>query len=160
MQQFTDRSGQAWEVRLDPVLADEIKQAHGIEIVALEKDPMQKLRTDPMILVAVMHILCQDQIQSRNLSPQQFAKILPFPPDEMLAAVEAAIVGFFPTGRHSHVREVLASYGAMGAKTDELTTAKMAAVIQDPATSRAMSNLADAEIAKAMKKLTDSQPGT
>lgn len=159
MQQFTDRTGQAWEVRLDPVLADEIKQAHGIEIVNLEKDPMQKLRTDPMILVAVMHILCQDQIKSRNLSPQQFAKLLPFPPDEMLSAVEAAIVSFFPTGRHSHVREVLASYQSMGTKTDELITAKMSAVIQDPATTRMMSNMADAEIAKATKAMIGSPSG-
>ena len=160
MAQFTDRSGQQWQVILDPVLADEIKQAHGIEVTNLEKDPMLRLRTDPMMLVAVIAILCQDQIQQRSLTPQQFAKLLPFPPDEMLTAVEAAIVNFFPTGRHSHVREVLASYTAMSAKTDELTTAKMSAVIQDPATSRALSNMADAEIAKAMKKLTDSPPGT
>jgi hypothetical protein len=160
MAQFTDKEGQVWNVNLDPVLADEIKQAHGIEIVNLEKDPMLTLRTDPMKLVAVIHILCQDQIQSMSLSPQQFAKRLPFPPDQMLSAIEAAIVGFFPTGRHSHVQEVLTSYASMGSKTDELITAKMASVIMNPATAQMMSNMADAEIAKAMKTLTDSQAGT
>ena len=160
MSSFKDKTGQEWTVSLDPVIADEIKQKHQIEIVNLEKDPMLKLRTDPMNLVAVMYLICQEQIQSRNLSPEQFAKLLPFPPDAMLTAVEESIVSFFPTGRHSHVREVLASYANMGQKTDELTTAKMRSVMDNPQTMKLLSAKADREIETAIKTLTDSPVGT
>lgn len=160
MPQFTDKKGQVWNVDLDSVLAEEILQKHGIEIVNLNKDPMLKLRSDPLALVAVIHILCQDQIAERNLTPVQFAKCLPVPPDPMEAAVEEAIVSFFPTGRSSHVREVLASYANMGSKTDELTTVKMRSVMTDPRTMNAISKRADQEIDKAMQTLIDSPPGT
>lgn len=160
MAQFTDKKGQVWQVNLDPVLADEIRQDHGIEIVSLNHDPLLKLRSDPMVLTSVMLVLCRDERESRNLTREQFLKLLPFPPDAMLTAVEEAIVNFFPTGRASHVREVLTSYAAMGSKTDELTTVKMQAVMADPRTMNAISTRADQEIAKALQSLTDSPPGT
>jgi hypothetical protein len=160
MPQFTDKKGTSWAVSLDPVIADEIKQDHGIEIVNLNQDPMLKLRSDPMVLVSVMLVICRDERESRGLTREQFMKLLPFPSDQMLTAVEEAIVSFFPTGRASHVREVLASYANMGSKTDELTTVKMQAVMADPRTMTAISNRADQEIAKALQSMTDSPLGT
>lgn len=160
MPQFTDKKGQPWDVNLDPVIADEIKQDHGIEIVNLNQDPMLRLRSDPMVLMAVMLVICRDQMQSRSLTREQFLKLLPLPPDPMLKAVEEAIVSFFPTGRASHVREVLTSYANMGSKTDELTTAKMQAILANPLTTKALSNRADQEIEKALQSLTGTQPGT
>ena len=160
MTEFKDKTGQAWTVSLDPVMADEIKEDHGIEIVNLKQDPMLQLRSDPMVLTAVMLVICREEREKRNLSREEFLKLLKYPPDEMLKAVEDAIVDFFPTGRHSHVREVLTSYADMGSKTDELTTAKMQAVLTDPRTMKAIDARADVEIAKALQSLTDSPPGT
>ena len=73
----------------------------------------------------------------------------------MLTAIEDAITDFFPTGRHSHVREVLASYANMGSKTDALTTAKMQAMTDNPETMKILSDRADREISKAMKALNE-----
>jgi hypothetical protein len=50
----------------------------------------------------------------------------------MLDAVREAIIGFFPTGRASHVREVLAQMEEMAMKTDEIAAQKLAIVISDP----------------------------
>lgn len=160
MPSFTDKKNQTWQVNLDPVLADEIKQDHGIEIVNLNQDPMVKLRSDPMVLVSVILVLCREEREARNLTREQFLKLLPFPSDQMLTAVEESIVSFFPTGRASHVREVLASYASMGVKTDELTTAKMQAVMSDPRTMAAINQKADQEIEKAMQSMTSSPVGT
>ena len=160
MPQFTDKQGQSWSVNLDPVIADEIKQDHGIELVNLNQDPMLKLRSDPMVLVSVMLVICRDEREKRSLTREQFLKLLPFPSDQMLTAVEESIVSFFPTGRASHVREVLASYANMGVKTDELTTVKMQAVMADPRTMTAISNRADQEIAKALQNMTAGPLGT
>lgn len=160
MASFQDKKNQAWQVNLDPLIADEIRQDHGIEIVNLNQDPMVKLRSDPMTLVSVMLVICREEREARNLTREQFLKLLPFPSDQMLTAVEEAIVSFFPTGRASHVREVLASYAGMGVKTDELTTAKMQAVMADPRTMAAINQKADQEIEKAMQSITDSPVGT
>jgi hypothetical protein len=160
MAQFKDKQGQAWEVNLDPVIADEIKQDHGVEIVNLNQDPLLQLRANPMVLMSVMLVICREERESRSLTREQFLKLLPLPPDPMLTAVEEAIVSFFPTGRHSHVREVLTSYADMGSKTDELTTAKMQAVLTDPQTMKAIGERADQEIQKALQSLTNTPPGT
>jgi hypothetical protein len=160
MAQFTDKKNQVWQVDLDPVIADEINQDHAIRIVDLTADPLLKLRTDLSVLCAVMLVICREQIAELGLTREQFLKRLPFPPDAMLIAIEESIVNFFPTGRHSHAREVLASYASMGSKTDALTTAKMQAVVNDPATMDMISRKADQDISKAMKTLIDSQLGT
>lgn len=160
MPSFTDKKGQVWEVNLDPVIAEEIKQDHGIEIVNLNKDPLLQLRSDPMVLCAVMLVICKEQREELSLTREQFLKRLPSPPDQILKAVEESIVSFFQTGRHSHVREVLASYENMGSKTDELTTVKMQMVLTDPRTINAISKRADQEIEKAMQGMIDSPLGT
>lgn len=157
---FKDKQGQEWRVDLDPVIADEIRTDHGIDLVNLEKDPLLQLRSNPAILFAAMLVICRDQMAERSLTREQFLKRLPMPPDLMLDAIEAAVVNFFPTGRASHVREVLAGYASMGAKTDELTIAKMRRVQNDPRTLQAISDKADQAIDLAIAELTASPPGT
>ncbi len=160
MAQFTDKKGQAWSIDLDPVIADEIKQDHGIELTNLSSDPLLKLRTDPAVLYSVILVICREEMKERNLTREQFLKLVPMPPDPILTGIEESIVNFFPTGRHSHVREVLTGFANMASKTDELTTVKMKAAIDNPATMKLVSDQADREIAKAMKALSDSPPGT
>jgi len=160
MATFKDKTGQDWTISLDPVIADEIKQDHGIELTNLANDPLLKLRTEPAVLYAVILVICREQMQERNLTREQFLKRLPMPPDSILTGIEESITSFFPTGRHSHVREVLASYANMGQKTDALTTAKMRSVMDNPQTMKLLSDKADREIETAIKNLTDSAVGT
>jgi hypothetical protein len=160
MATFKDKTGQDWTVSLDPVIADEIKQDHGIELTNLANDPLLKLRTEPAVLYAVILVICREQMEERNLTREQFLKRLPMPPDLILTGIEEGITSFFPSGRHSHVREVLASYANMGQKTDELTTAKMRSMMDNPQTMKLLSAKADREIETAIKSLTDSPVGT
>jgi hypothetical protein len=163
MASFKDRNGQEWNVSLDPVIAMDVKEKHAISLTDLKQDPMLPIRMDenyPEKLIAVLHTICEDQIKERNLTPEKFAKLLPFPPDPMLTAIEEAIVSFFPTGRASHVREVLASYANMGSKTDALIIAKIQKVADDPRTTKAMNERVDQEIEKALTTMTGSPPGT
>lgn len=153
MTTFEDKTGQEWTVELDAPTVEAVRRDHGVDLVNLDQDPLQSLRNDPMKLVAVIYMICQDQIQARNLTPDQFGKLLPFPPDVMLEAVGESIVNFFPTGRHSHVREVLASYGEMAAKTDDLTRTKMTQILQDPRTMTRLDRKATQEIEDAIEDL-------
>ena len=159
MASFNDRQNREWSIILDGPTVEDVEAKHGVSLANLEKDPLQKLRSDPMKLAAVIYLLCQDQIEKLNLSPTDFGKSLPVPPDPMLTAVEEAIVNFFPSGRASHVREVLTSYSQMGSKTDELIVAKMEKILTDKTVMDRLSDQADVEIERALKTLTKTDIG-
>jgi len=153
MATFKDKTGQTWSVSLDPIVIQEINQKHGVMLTDLEKDPMQKLRGDVFLLVSIIHLICQEQIQTAAITPDAFAKRLPFPPDPMLVAVEEAIVDFFPTGRASHVREVLANYEKMSQKVDEMQRSKMQQLIENKQVETKINEEADRRITAALDDL-------
>ena len=164
MAMFKDQNGQEWRVELNAPTITEIQARHGIELTNLERDPLIKLRNDPMILVAVTQLICERQMETRNLSPTEFAEALPYPPDDMLIAVKDAVIGFFPSGRASHVREVLTKYEEIATKSDEIVLEKMASMqpaifakmrqkANDPAIAAAFDQVADVEWDAVMRKM-------
>lgn len=157
MPSFKDRKGNEWQVELDAPTIEEIKDDHGISLVNLDSDPLLKLRNEPMVLVACVSVICRDQQKERGMTPLDFAKALPSPPDAMLDAVRDAVIGFFPSGRASHVREVLSKFDQMGNKTDEIAQAKMQQVMDDPKVMTALNRQADEVIGKAIERITTGQ---
>ncbi len=163
MASFKDKAGQEWTVSLDPVIADEIKRDHGISLTNLKVDPLLPVRNDenyPSILVAIMLTICRKQIEQKGLTREQFMENLPFPPDQQLRAIEEAIVDFFPSGRHSHVREMLAGFNSMESKTDELTIAKVQSVLTDEKTMEALKGKVDRVFSEKFRAMIDSPAGT
>lgn len=156
---FKDSAGTEWRVALDPSKVTEIREHHKVDLVGLEHDPLGPLRNDPMLLVTVVSVLCREQMQAANLKPAEFGKLLPFPPDPMLEAVQEAIISFFPAGRASHVREVLRKFGQMAATTDSLALAKMQQVMDDPRVTTTLNQRADRVIEAAMNELIGAGPG-
>lgn len=153
MASFKDRKGQDWQIILDAPTIEEIRSEHGVDLVGLDNDPLRHLRNDPMQLVTVVSVICREQQEERNLKPAQFGKLLPSPPDTMLEAVRDAVIGFFPSGRASHVREVLSKYDQMAGKTDELAAAKMQQVMDDPAVMKQLNRKADQVISQQIEKM-------
>jgi len=160
MASFKGKTDIEWRVDLDAPTIEEIKQDHGVNLVSLESDPLGPMRNDPMLLVTVISTLCREQIDQRKMTPVQFAKQLPTPPDSMLEALQGAVIGFFPSGRASHVREVLEKFGLMNEKTDQLATAKMQQILDNPQVMKSLNAKADEVISDAIKKMTDRSPGT
>lgn len=155
MAQFKDTKGREWTVRLDGPLIDEIESLHQINLEDLNKDPLLKLRTSPRTLVAVVYLICKEQIQALNLTPVDFARSLPQPPDVMLEAVKEAVIDFFPTGQGSHAREALASYEAMAEKTNQIGRKKMMQILESEKTTQILDTKADELIEQAMKEALD-----
>ena len=160
MATFKGRNGIEWRVELDAPTIEEIKAEHGVNLVNLENDPLGPLRHDPMLLVTVISALCREQIDAKSLSPKEFAKQLPAPPDPMLDALRDAVISFFPSGRSSHVQEVLEKFGQMSEKTDQLITAKMDQVLQNPKVIATLGTKADEAINKAIESLLARNVGT
>lgn len=153
---FKDRKGTEWRVELDAPTIDEIRQEHAVNLVGLDSDPIGPLRNDPMKLVTIVSTLCRDQVTDKGLSPVEFARLLPSPPDSMLDAVRDAVIGFFPSGRASHIREVLSKFDQMAGKTDELAAAKMQQVMDDPSVMKQLNERADKVISQAIETMGQS----
>lgn len=153
MATFNDRDGKKWNVRLDAPTVEEVKELHGISLADLKSDPMAKLRNDPMVLVPVMYLICQDQIQAAGMDWKAFGRAMPDDLDPLVEAIQEAIIGFFPRGQASHVREVLTEYAKVAQKQGELALAKMKAIANDPKTMEAIEAKADREIEKLIQEL-------
>lgn len=150
-----------WKVELDVPTIEEVEEKHSIDLVDLEKDPLIQLRGEPRKLVAVMYLICQEQIQATGLDPKQFARQLPYPPDAMYEALKEAIIDFFPTGRASHVRGVLAKNEEMATETDKIKIEQMQEVLADPKTMERIRTKVGTTREKLIEQLfpTHSQPG-
>lgn len=166
MASFKDRKGNEWLVELDAPTIEEIRADHGVNLVSLETDPLLRLRNEPLVLVASVSAICRDQAKERNLSPNEFAKLMPSPPDVMLEAVRDAVIGFFPSGRASHVREVLSKFDQMGAKIDAIYLEEIDLATNDPQTTKVISQKAKKIRARALRDMemtmvteTDKSPG-
>lgn len=156
MASFKDRKGNEWRVELDAPTIEEIRQDHSVNLVGLDKDPLGPLRNDPMQLVTIVSVICREQVTAKGLSPVDFARLLPSPPDPMLDAVRDAVISFFPSGRASHVREVLQKFDQMAAKTDELAATKMQQIMDDPKVMTGLNKKADQVINQAIEKMGQS----
>lgn len=121
MAAFTDRKGTEWVVRLDAELIEEVRQRHGVDLLAIGVNPLHELKYDVARLVAVIYMVCRDQIRGRRLKAEAFAELLPYPPRPMLLALLEAIVEQFPTKQQGAVRARLEAHLAHTDRTDELT---------------------------------------
>jgi len=151
---FTDRKGNQWRVELDAPTISEIRDEHGVNLVGFEADPLGPLRNDPMKLVTVIAAICREQISEKALSPTEFARLLPSPPDSMLDAVRDAVIGFFPSGQASHRLEVLAKFEQMASKTNDLATVKMQQILDDPEVMKTLDDKANRVIKQAIQKMS------
>lgn len=132
MAKFLDKTGQEWSVDLDVLKIEEIQEDHGIRLTDLERDPLLKVRTDPTVIYPVILVLCREQRESLGLTREDFLRRMPVPPDAMIEAISEAIINFFPSGRHSHVREVLTRMDEMSMKSDEIAASKLSMIVSDP----------------------------
>lgn len=132
MAKFLDKTGQEWSVDLDVLKIEEIQADHGIRLTDLEHDPLLKVRTDPTVIYPVILVLCREQRESLGLTREDFLRRMPVPPDAMIEAISEAIINFFPSGRHSHVREVLTRMDEMSMKSDEIAASKLSMIVSDP----------------------------
>ena len=69
---FKDNQNREWKVELDAPLVEEVSELHQIQLTNLENDPLLKMRNDPLVAVAVLYVLCREQIEERGLSPKDF----------------------------------------------------------------------------------------
>lgn len=150
---FTDKKNRKWTLQLDPILIEEIQNLHGVNLVDLKKDPLVSLRSDPMKLVAVIALICNEAREQQNIDERDFGRSMPFPSDPMVEALKGAIVDFFPTGQALHVCEVLAAMEEMAQKSDSLMLEQAREMVTSPSLATSLSSKAKSELEKLVAEI-------
>jgi hypothetical protein len=113
MHVYTDAQGKAWEVRLNVTLLRRVRDVLGIDLNALVADGLAglgKFLRDPMRVVEVLFVLCEEQAQRDGVSPEDFGTALYG--DSIVDATDALLeelIDFFPNPRtRKLLRELIA----------------------------------------------------
>ena len=104
MSSFKDEQNRPWSVRIDVVNAQEIKSLYDIDLLDIEKmaENMFRLANEPITLVNILYLLCEEQAKERNISDKDFGRLLAGDVlGEATRALEVANVNFFPPKRRS-----------------------------------------------------------
>jgi len=153
MAKFLDRTGREWLVELDVLKIEEIESDHEVRLTNLETDPLLKCREDPTVIASMLLVICREQREQRGVTGSSLSAPLPSPPDPMFEAMTEGIVDFFPSGRRSHVREVLTQMEAMATKSDEIAVAKLSTIVSDPRVMAKMNQKADQVFDEELERL-------
>jgi hypothetical protein len=98
-----------WTIDLTSPLVHEIQGLHSVNV--MDPDELVAISRDHETFVAVLYILCRDQIEARGISPAKFGESLS--PELLKPAADAlcsAIVDFKPEWRRNRkTREFLLS---------------------------------------------------
>lgn len=122
---FKDATGRAWELKLDAPLVKRIKSMCGITLTDLKADPFLELAIDPVKLVDVLYLCVERQAIDAGVSDVQFGEGLGESIAEATAALEAAVVDFFPATMRSSLQSLLSKSRSMQEKTLASTMQKL-----------------------------------
>lgn len=147
---FTDLVGREWTIRLDAPLVKRVKEICGIMLTDLRSDPFLKLSSDPILLVDVLWLLCEDQAKQRAITDQEFGKSISDEQiDSAASALVVAVANFCPTSRRSLLRSLLA-------KNEQMQTDAMRMALADLGENQEQMTAAMAKRTKnELKKLLD-----
>lgn len=113
---FKDQAGRSWEIRLDAPLVKRVKEITGIALTDLRKDPFVELSLDPILLVDTLWLLCERQAKELGVTDVQFGEGIGDNITGAAAALEAAVVDFFPASRRSEIQSLLKTMGEESTK--------------------------------------------
>ena len=98
MASFKDAQDREWTVRIDVNALKAVRDELDFDLLTQQgAEQLAKLAADPILLVATLYVLCKDQIDERELSPEEFgAAFLGEAIAEAVDALMEGMIGFFP----------------------------------------------------------------
>jgi hypothetical protein len=129
MAQFTDGKNRTWQLNLDAPKISSVRSSLDINLIDEEGQAMQKLASDPILLVDVLWHLCSPQVEPGKVTPVDFAEGLVGDVIETAtAALVQAVVDFFPKRK----RALLTAIVTEQRNIETLATEKAMAKLSDP----------------------------
>jgi hypothetical protein len=121
MSGFTDAAGRKWELRLDAPLIKRIKSLCGITLTDLKADPFLELAVDPVKLVDVIWLCVEKQAHDAGVTDTNFGENLGITIRDATAALEDAVIDFFPPTMQSSLRSLLSKNRRIQTQTMQQT---------------------------------------
>jgi len=154
MKSFTDNTGRAWLVNVNVGTIKRVRALCGVDlanIISIESgrkpkiELLERLASDPVLLVDVLYAVCKEEADSRNVSDEEFGRSMAGDAIEFAtAALLDEIIDFFPEAKRKVFRRILDATRRFETKTKEA----LSTLLADPKL--------DARIDAALEKLTTS----
>ena len=169
MSQFSDNNGRKWTLALDAPAIRKVRKAcsytyenaagqsitRSVNLSDGTGEAYGRMADDPVLLIDVLWLLCEEQAEKANVSDVQFGQALVG--DAIERATEAvldAIKDFFPHAK----RALMTAVAAKDRKIRELGLEKALAKINDPVLEAralaAMEARMDAELEESLRKIS------
>lgn len=112
MPEFNDSEGRSWNVRVTVSTVRAVRDALDVDLMeAVEGKLLDRLSSDPVLLVDVLYVVCRTEADGRGVTDMQFGEAMAGDAIEhaTMAFLEA-IVDFFPNPRdRQNMRKVMAA---------------------------------------------------
>ena len=117
MRQFTDTKERVWDVELNVRQMKRVRDVLGIDLVnviqagkdgAVATDTLDRVANDPILLVAILWVLCEGQAKTAGVTADDFGSSLAG--DSISAATRAfldELVDFFPGARRLFLKKAV-----------------------------------------------------
>lgn len=133
MKTFTDNAGRHWNLALDIYTVKKVRDVLHVDLLDLGADRdkpgegvLNRLIVDPVLLVDVVFVVCQDQAEKLDVTDEQFGRAMAG--DAIDAATKALleeIADFIPSPRdRARARKVIAAIWKMIDRAQDLLDAK------------------------------------
>lgn len=154
MKSFNDNTGRTWIVNVNVGTIKRVRALCGVDIaniVSVEADGkpkielLERLATDPVLLVDVLYAICKEEADSKNISDEDFGRAMAGDAIELAtAALLDEIIDFFPETKRKVFRKILSATRRFEMKSKKA----LATLLEDPAL--------DGKIDAALERLTES----
>jgi hypothetical protein len=146
---FDDAAGETWRIRINYAIAEAVFEANGIDFVNAHNGAAYgRLVENDRIIVSTLYVLCENQINERKLSPQQFAARLD---GEVLSDALDAIREAIELFTRPEIRPTI---NAINHQVD-LTLRKAVGIATEKVSSQAATQAIEADLAKRAQMIDD-----
>lgn len=151
MRVFKDNEGRSWNLSVDHTSIKRVRATLDVNLLdAVGGDLIERLATDPILLVDVVYVICQPEVEKRELSDEEFGRSMAGEAiDSAAAALMEDLIDFFPNRQRTMVRKAWAKYQELADRTMELATAKL----ESPQLSKRITDSIDRQLDQAIDKL-------
>lgn len=137
MKSFTDNLGRAWTLVVNVAAIKRVRALCDVDlnaIVEIDKDNnpstklLERLSTDPVLLVDVLYAVCKPDCDQKNVSDQDFGAAMAGDAiDHATAALLDEIVDFFPEAKRLAFKKILSATR----RFEEIAKKRLETMLQD-----------------------------
>jgi len=109
MKTFKDNAGREWQLAINAASLRRVRDLLDVDLLDVADGPLlERLSSDPILLVDVLYVLCQPQCEAQNVTDVQFGEAMAG--DAIEQATDALLeemIGFFPGRRRAILQKLM-----------------------------------------------------